>query len=260
MPRGDVTTVDMIVTKSRAELEKMYRAGQLLGEMLGELTQRVEPGVTTLDLDRFAEQWLRKAGAISPFKGYRNYPAHICTSVNEQVVHAIPANRVLREGDVISIDAGIRVNGYVADSAITVGVGKISEKAEQLIRHTEASLERAIEQMRPGNRLYDISHAVQSYIEPLGYTLVKEFCGHGVGRKMHEEPQVPNCGHRPHTGPRLRPGWVLAVEPMVNLGTAAVKIERDGWTVTTLDGRISAHCEHTIAITDDGPWILTQVK
>lgn len=250
----------MIVTKSRAEIDKMYRAGQMLGEMLQALAAKVEPGLATMELDRFAEEWLRKAGAISPFKGYRNYPYHICASVNEQVVHAFPSQRVLREGDIISVDAGLKFNGYVADAAVTVGVGKISETAQKLIRHTETSLEKAIEQMQPGNRLYDISYAVQSYIEPLGYTLVKEFCGHGVGRKMHEDPQVPNCGHRPHTGPRLRPGWVLAVEPMVNLGTAAVKIERDGWTVTTLDGRISAHCEHTIAITDRGPLVLTKLQ
>jgi methionyl aminopeptidase len=228
--------------------------------LLQELSKIAQPGVSTLDLDQYAERRLKEAGAISPFKGYRGYPKNICASVNEQVVHAIPSNRILKDGDIISIDAGVLLDGYVADAAVTVGVGQISDVAARLIADTEKSLHKAIEKMQPGNRLYDISYAVQSYIEPLGYSLVKEFCGHGVGRKMHEEPQVPNCGHRPNTGPRLRSGWVLAVEPMVNVGTASVRFEKDGWTVVTLDGRLSAHFEHTVAITDNGPLVLTQLQ
>jgi methionyl aminopeptidase len=250
----------MVITKTKAEIEKMLRAGQLLARLLQELSKIAQPGVSTLDLDQYAERRLKEAGAISPFKGYRGYPKNICASVNEQVVHAIPSNRILKDGDIISIDAGVLLDGYVADAAVTVGVGQISDVAARLIADTEKSLHKAIEKMQPGNRLYDISYAVQSYIEPLGYSLVKEFCGHGVGRKMHEEPQVPNCGHRPNTGPRLRSGWVLAVEPMVNVGTASVRFEKDGWTVVTLDGRLSAHFEHTVAITDNGPLVLTQLQ
>jgi methionyl aminopeptidase len=250
----------MVITKTKAEIEKMLRAGQLLARLLQELSKIAQPGVSTLDLDQYAERRLKEAGAISPFKGYRGYPKNICASINEQVVHAIPSNRILKDGDIISIDAGVLLDGYVADAAVTVGVGQISDVATRLIADTEKSLHKAIEKMQPGNRLYDISYAVQSYIEPLGYSLVKEFCGHGVGRKMHEEPQVPNCGHRPNTGPRLRSGWVLAVEPMVNVGTASVRFEKDGWTVVTLDGRLSAHFEHTVAITDNGPLILTQLQ
>jgi methionyl aminopeptidase len=250
----------MVITKTKAEIEKMLRAGQLLARLLQELSKIAQPGVSTLDLDQYAERRLKEAGAISPFKGYRGYPKNICASVNEQVVHAIPSNRILKDGDIISIDAGVLLDGYVADAAVTVGVGQISDVAARLIADTEKSLHKAIEKMQPGNRLYDISYAVQSYIEPLGYSLVKEFCGHGVGRRMHEEPQVPNCGHRPNTGPRLRSGWVLAVEPMVNVGTASVRFEKDGWTVVTLDGRLSAHFEHTVAITDNGPLVLTQLQ
>lgn len=246
----------MVITKSKAEIEKMRRAGRLAARLLNELCLMVKPGITTLDLDRHAEERLRKLGAFSPFKGYRSYPKHICTSINEQVVHGIPSNRVLREGDILSIDCGVSFEGYVGDTAATVGVGAISPEAQKLIAETERSLHAAIDSMRLGNRLYDVSNAVQSHVEPLGYTVVREFCGHGVGRRMHEDPQVPNYG-RPNTGQRLREGWVLAVEPMVNSGTRHVRVEKDGWTVVTLDGRISAHFEHTIAVTENGPRVLT---
>lgn len=248
----------MIITKSRAEIEKMYRAGQLVGHLLRELCALVKPGITTLELDEFAERYIRSHGAIPTFKGYRGYPYTICTSVNEQVVHGFPSQRKLQEGDIISIDCGATLDGYVGDSAMTVPVGEISEEARKLIEVTRNSLYRAIDKMRVGNRLYDISYAVQSYVEPLGYSVVRDFCGHGIGRAMHEEPQVPNYG-RPGTGQKLREGWVLAIEPMVNVGTHKVRIERDNWTVTTIDGKLSAHFEHTVAITANGPWILTEL-
>lgn len=177
--------------------------------------------------------------------------------MNEQVVHGIPGQKLIKNGDIVSIDAGVVFDGYVADAAITIPVGEVSEQLQKLISITNRSLYYGISQMVEGNRLYDITYAIQSYTESYGYSLVKEFCGHGVGRKMHEDPQVPNCGHRPNTGPRLRSGWVLAIEPMVNMGSAGVKIESDGWTVVTNDGKPSAHFEHTVAITPNGPLILT---
>src|SRR5215467_11733147 len=205
----------MIITKSRTEIEKMYRAGQLVGLVLKELCAMVEPGITTLALDEYAERRIRSAGAIPTFKGYRGYPYSICASVNEQVVHGFPSTRKLHEGDIISIDIGATLDGYVGDTAVTVPVGEISEEARKLIKVTEESLYRAIDQMRIGNRLYDVSYAVQSFVEPLGYTVVRDFCGHGIGTAMHEDPQVPNYAPsgRPGTGPRLREGWVLAIEP-----------------------------------------------
>jgi methionyl aminopeptidase len=251
----------MIITKSRAEIEKMYKAGQLVGRLLRELCANVKPGVTTFELDEFAEKFIRAAGAIPTSKGYRGYPYSICTSINEQVVHGFPSARKLQEGDIISIDCGATLDGYVGDSAVTIPVGKVSAEAAKLIDITRESLYRAIDQMRVGNRLYDVSYAVQSFVEPLGYTVVRDFCGHGIGTAMHEDPQVPNYAPsgKPGTGPRLREGWVLAIEPMVNVGTHKVRIERDGWTVTTIDGKLSAHFEHTIAITANGPWILTEL-
>jgi methionyl aminopeptidase len=249
----------MIITKSYAEIEKMYHAGQLVGQVLKELSAMVEPGITTLALDQYAEKRIRTAGAIPTFKGYRGYPYSICTSVNEQVVHGFPSQRQLKEGDIISIDCGATLDGYVGDSAITVPVGNVSPEAEQLITVTRQALFSAIEQMQVGNRLYDISYAVQSYVEPLGYSVVRDYCGHGIGTAMHEEPQVPNYARRPGTGPRLREGWVLAIEPMVNIGTEKVRTEKDKWTVTTIDGKLSAHFEHTVAITRDGPRILTKL-
>lgn len=248
----------MIITKSRAEIEKMYRAGQLVARVLDRLCEMVKPGMTTKELDDYAEKAIKDAGAIPTFKGYRGYPYSICTSVNEQVVHGFPSTRFLKEGDIVSIDCGATLGGYVGDSAVTIAVGNISQEAQNLIDVTRSSLYCAIEKMCVGNRLYDVSHAVQSYVEPLGYTVVRDFCGHGIGTAMHEEPQVPNYGN-PGKGPRLREGWVLAIEPMVNVGSHQVRIEKDGWTVTTVDKKLSAHFEHTIAILSEGPWILTRL-
>ncbi len=247
----------MITTKTRQQIERMHSAGKYLAELLALLKETAVPGITTARLNEIAEGWLVRKKLYSPFKGYRGYPSSICVSVNEQVVHGIPGQKLIKNGDIVSIDAGVVFDGYVADAAITIPVGKVSEQLQKLISITERSLYYGISQMVEGNRLYDITYAIQSYTESYGYSLVKEFCGHGVGRKMHEDPQVPNCGHRPNTGPRLRGGWVLAIEPMVNMGSAGVKIESDGWTVVTNDGKPSAHFEHTVAITSNGPLILT---
>lgn len=247
----------MIIAKTLQQIDKMYSAGKYLAELLYLLKQSVTPEMMTSMLDDIAEKWLSNKKLYSPFKGYRGYPSNICVSVNDQVVHGIPGKKLIREGDIVSVDAGVVFDGYVADAAITFPVGKVSEEKQKLINVTENSLYRGISQMLEGNRLYDITYAIQSYTESYGYSLVREFCGHGVGRKMHEDPQVPNCGHRPNTGPRLKCGWVLAIEPMVNMGSDRVRVESDGWTVVTCDGMPSAHFEHTVALTSNGPLILT---
>jgi methionyl aminopeptidase len=247
----------MIIRKSKAEIEKMRHAGQIVGHVLRRLSAMVVPGITTRDLDHEAERMIRDAGAYPTFKGYHGYPASICASIIDEVVHGIPGNRRLREGDIIGIDCGATYQGYVGDSALTIAVGKVSDDVVRLMEATRESLYKAIEQCRVGNRLGDVCHAVQAYVEPLGYSVVRNYCGHGIGRAMHEEPQVPNYG-RPGTGPVLREGLVLAIEPMVNLGRHETKVLSDGWTVITLDGRPSAHFEHTVAITKDGPQILTE--
>jgi len=246
----------MVVCRTKEEIEKIRRAGRIVAEVLRDLREMAQPGVTTRELDRYAEAKIRARGGIPTFKGYRGFPASICTSINEEVVHGIPSDRKLRTGDIVGIDCGVTLDGYVADAAITVPVGEISEDAQRLLRVTEEALYRAIEHARVGNRLYDISYAVQSYAEAHGYSVVRDFCGHGVGRQMHEDPQVPNFG-TPGRGLRLRPGLVLAIEPMLNMGTHEVEIAEDGWTVRTVDRRLSAHFEHTIAITERGPIILT---
>ena len=247
----------MIVCRSAAELERMRAPGRLVGEVLTELASRVAPGVTTADLDALAEARIARAGATPAFKGYHGYPATICASINEEVIHGIPSGRrLLNEGDILSIDVGVSLNGYFGDSAITVPVGQVSEQAGALLRATEESLYRAIERVRPGGRISDIGHAVQQHVEANGFSVVREFVGHGIGQRMHEEPQVPNYGE-PGRGPRLAEGMVLAIEPMVNAGKAAVKVLADGWTAVTKDGSLSAHFEHTVAVTADGPWILT---
>ncbi len=247
----------MIVCRSAAELEKMRAAGRLVGEVLTELTARVAPGVTTAELDELAEARIRRAGAVPAFKGYHGYPATICASINEEVIHGIPnGRRVLNEGDVISIDVGASLDGYFGDSAVTLAVGQVSEGAATLLRVTEESLYKAIEAVKPGGRISDIGHAVQKHVEAYGFSVVREFVGHGIGQRMHEEPQIPNYGE-PGRGPRLTEGMVLAIEPMVNAGKAAVKVLQDGWTAVTRDGSLSAHFEHTVAVTADGPWILT---
>jgi methionyl aminopeptidase len=247
----------VIVCRSAAELEKMRAAGRLVGEVLTELTARVAPVVTTAALDEMAEELIRRAGAIPAFKGYHGYPATICASINEEVIHGIPSGRrILNEGDVISIDVGASLDGYYGDSAVTLPVGAVSEQAATLLRVTEESLYKAIERVRVGGRISDLGHAVQHHVEAYGFSVVREFVGHGIGQRMHEEPQVPNYGE-PGRGPRLTEGMVLAIEPMVNAGKAAVKVLADGWTAVTRDGSLSAHFEHTVAVTADGPWILT---
>ena len=247
----------MIVCRSSAELERMREAGRLVGEVLTELAGHVAPGVTTADLDALAEKRIARAGATPAFKGYHGYPATICASINEEVIHGSPSGRrVLNEGDVISIDVGASLNGYYGDSAITLPVGQVSEEAATLLRVTEESLYKAIDCVRPGARISDIGHAVQHHVEAYGFSVVREFVGHGIGQRMHEEPQVPNYGE-PGRGPRLAEGMVLAIEPMVNAGKPAVKVLADGWTAVTRDGGLSAHFEHTVAVTADGPWILT---
>lgn len=247
----------MIVCRSLAELEKMRAAGRLVGQVLTALAAKVAPGVTTADLDAIAEGLIVDAGATPAFKGYHGYPATICASVNDEVIHGIPSGqRVLNAGDVISIDVGAALNGYYGDSAVTLAVGPISEEAATLLRVTEESLYKAIEAVKPGNRISDIGHAVQKHVEAHGFSVVREFVGHGIGQQMHEEPQVPNYGE-PGRGPRLAEGMVVAIEPMVNAGKPQVKVLSDGWTAVTRDHSLSAHFEHTVAVTADGPWILT---
>jgi methionyl aminopeptidase len=247
----------VIVCRSAAELERMREAGRLVGEVLTELTAMVAPGVTTADLDAAAEKRILAAGAVPAFKGYHGYPATVCASVNEEVIHGIPSGRrVLKTGDIVSIDVGAALDGYFGDSAVTLAVGRVTEEAATLLRATEESLYKAIACVRPGARISDIGHAVQQHVEAFGFTVVREFVGHGIGQKMHEEPQVPNYGE-PGRGPRLTEGMVLAIEPMVNAGKAAVKVLADGWTAVTRDGSLSAHFEHTVAVTAGDPWILT---
>ncbi|MFN0086150.1 MAG: type I methionyl aminopeptidase [Blastocatellia bacterium] len=247
----------MIIRKSQSELDKMRRAGLIVAETLHELRKMVAPGITTLELNEHAERRIRAAGAYPTFKGYRGFPASICASVNDEVVHGIPSSRRLREGDIIKIDCGATLDGYVGDAAISVPVGGVSPEAERLMDATRESLFRAIDKMVPGNRLHDVSYAVQEYVEEQGFSVVREFCGHGIGQKMHEDPQVPNYG-RPGTGAKLKSGLVLAIEPMVNLGSHEVEIDKkDKWTVRTRDGNYSSHFEHTIAITENGPLVMT---
>jgi methionyl aminopeptidase len=247
----------MIVCRSSAEIEQMREAGRLVGEVLSELAAAVAPGVSTADLDELAEKRIRQAGATPAFKGYHGYPATICASINDEVIHGIPSGRrVLNEGDIISIDVGASLDGYFGDSAVTLPVGQISESAASLLRVTEEALYKAIEAAKSGKRISDIGHAVQKHVEAYGFSVVREFVGHGIGQRMHEEPQIPNYGEPGH-GPRLAEGMVLAIEPMVNAGTAAVKVLADGWTAVTRDSSLSAHFEHTVAVTAGEPWILT---
>jgi methionyl aminopeptidase len=241
----------MIILKTPDEIAVMAKASRVVAEALAVLKSAVKPGITTDELDRLAESEIRSRGAIPAFKGYRNYPKTLCASVNEQVVHGIPSKRVLKEGDIIGLDLGAIVGGFYGDSAVTVAVGRIDEKTATLVRITEESLSLAIEQARVGNRLSDISHAVQRHVEAAGYSVVTEFVGHGIGRQLHEEPQVPNYG-KPGQGPRLQAGMVLAIEPMVNMGGSAVRVLDDRWTAVTVDGTLSAHFEHTIAIQPSG--------
>ena len=247
-----------IQIKSAAEIEKMRTSGIALRKVHDAVRAEVRPGATTMDLERAAIATIEKLGAKAAFKGYHGFPAALCTSVNSEVIHGIPSDRgALREGDIVSVDCGVIIDGYYSDCAVTYAVGNISDAAQKLLRVTEASLYAAIDKAVPGGRLSDISHAVQSMCEPEGFGVVHEFVGHGIGKSMHEDPQVPNYGE-PGKGPRLRPGMVLAIEPMINAGSPEVKVLEDGWTAVTVDGSFSAHFEHTVAITKDGPLILTR--
>jgi methionyl aminopeptidase len=248
----------MIIGKSKKEIEKMRAAGQLTGLVLSELRKLAAPGVTTIEIDRAAEKMIRDAGGLPTFKGYHGFPYSICASVNEQVVHGFPSEYKLRDGDVFSIDCGVTLEGFVGDTATTVPIGNVSDEWLALVRVTEECLDLAIEQCRPGRHLGDIGAAVQQHAEARGYSIVREYVGHGIGRRMHEDPQIPNYG-KPGQGPKIKAGYVFAVEPMVNLGTHHTKVLADGWTVVTLDGKPSAHVEHTIAITEEGPEVLTRI-
>lgn len=246
----------MITLKSEREISMMRDAGKIVALALDELKKAVTPGITTGELDHIAETIIRKHGAKPAFKGYNGFPASICASINEEVVHGIPGLRKLKNGDIISIDAGAEINGYFGDAAVTLPVGEISAEAEKLLEVTQQSLNIGIKQACVGNRLSDISHAIQQYVEQNGFSVVRQYVGHGIGTAMHEEPQVPNFG-KPGRGPRLQNGMTLAIEPMVNLGEFLVYSKEDHWTVVTKDHKFSAHFEHTIAILDSGPEILT---
>lgn len=246
----------MVYLRKPDEIEAIRASARLVGQTLEMLKREVKPGTTTGELDRKAEAFIREHGGRPAFKGYRGFPATICPAVNEEVVHGIPGDRVLREGDIVGLDVGVEMNGYYGDAAITVPVGRVSGEAENLLRVTREALLKGIEQARAGNRIGDISHAIQSHAERHGYSVVRALVGHGIGREMHEEPQVPNYGP-PERGPRLMAGQVLAIEPMVNLGGYDVVTQPDGWTVVTKDGSLSAHFEHTVAIGSDGPEILS---
>lgn len=246
----------MIVCRSASEIEKLARVNALVARVLAELVATVSPGVTTAELDSIAEQRLREAGAEPAFKGYHGYPATICASVNEQVVHGIPSERALIEGDIISIDMGAKLDGFYGDSAVTVPVGRVTPEAERLLTVTREALDRAVAAVRAGARVSDIGAAVQPFVEAQGFSVVREFVGHGIGTALHEDPQIPNYGTAGR-GPRLAVGMALAIEPMVNAGKAAVKVLGDGWTAVTKDKGLSAHFEHTVVVTEDGCRVLT---
>jgi methionyl aminopeptidase len=249
----------MIIRKSPQEIERMARAGEVVADVLALLGERARPGVTTEELDTLADEFIRSRGGTPTFKGYRGYPASICTSPNDMVVHGIPGPCALGEGDVLSVDVGVTLDGFVADSAYTFPIGDISPDAERLLEGCKAALAAGIEQCRPGNRLSDISHAIQAVTEEHGFSVVRSLVGHGVGRSMHEEPQIPNYGE-PGRGPQLSPGMTFAIEPMINAGGPDVVIHNDEWSISTSDGSLSAHFEHTVAITEDEPRILTLAK
>ena len=252
----------MISLKSAREIEIMRRANVIVAEILKELKKKAAPGVTTLELDALAEELTYKKKARPAFKGYsmagRVYPRALCTSINEEIVHGIPSDRALREGDIVGLDFGVIYEGFYGDAAVTVGVGKVSEEAQRLMQVTEESLFKGIEQLREGNRLGDLSSVIQKTVEDAGFSVVRVFVGHGIGKKLHEEPPVPNYGD-PDRGIRLREGMVLAIEPMVNVGGYEVEIKEDGWTAVTKDGSLAAHFEHSVAITKNGPYILSQI-
>lgn len=248
----------MIHLKSEQEIKYMRDAGRIVAEAHQELAQAAVPGISTKELDRIAEEFIVSKGATSSFKGYNGFPASICTSRNCVVVHGIPGLELLKNGDIMSIDIGVVCNNYHGDAAVTLPIGEISPEAERLLEVTEESLYKGIGEAIVGNRLSDISHVVQTHVQSHGFSIVRDFCGHGIGRAMHEEPQIPNFG-RPGHGPRLKPGICLAIEPMVNAGTQGVSILEDNWTVVTNDQKLSAHFEHTVVVAEEGPLILTKI-
>lgn len=247
----------MVTLKTDKEIEEIGKACRVVAQILDEMEKLVTPGITTFEIDRMAESRCKEMGVIPAFKGYRKFPSSVCISLNDEVVHGIPSRkRVLKNGDIVGLDFGVILNGWYGDSARTVAVGTISDEASQLMKVTEESLARGIAQCRPGNRLYDIGHAIQKYVEGFGYSVVREFVGHGIGRALHEDPQVPNYGPK-GGGIPLKAGMVLAIEPMINAGNPEVRVLDDGWTAVTEDRSLSAHFEHTVAILADGPKILT---
>lgn len=248
----------MIIIKSDREIDYMKKAGKIVGETLALLQESIKPGITTGELDRIAEEYIKRNNSTPSFKGYYGFPASICTSINEEVVHGIPGKTVLKEGDIISIDCGANYNGYHGDAARTFAVGQISEEAENLINVTRESFFKGVEKAIVGNRLTDISSTIQEYAEARGYSVVRDYVGHGIGTKMHEDPEVPNYG-RPGRGPKLMNGMVLAIEPMINIGSYQVETQSNDWTVVTKDGTLSAHYENTVAILSNGPEILTLI-
>lgn len=248
----------MVILKSPEEIEKIRASDIIVANILNELRNVIKPGITTIELDRYSEELALKMGGKPAFKGYRGYPFSLCTSVNGEVVHGMPSDRALKAGDIISLDFGIYYKGYYGDSAITLPVGEVSRVSQALISTTEEALHCGIEKMRAGNRLGDISAAIQECVEAAGFSVVRDFVGHGIGRSLHEDPQIPNFGVRGR-GIKLKTGMVFAIEPMVNEGTYKVKVLDDGWTVVTADGKLSAHFEHSVAITEDGPVILSKV-
>jgi methionyl aminopeptidase len=249
----------VIIRKSEQEIERMARAGVVVADVLALLGERARPGVTTEELDAIAEDFIRAQGGSPTFKGYRGYPAAICTSPNDMVVHGIPGPYTLEEGDLLSVDVGVTLDGFVADSAYTFPVGEVSPDAERLLEAGRAALAAGIDQCRVGHRLSDISHAIQVTTEEQGFSVIRSLVGHGVGRAMHEEPQIPNFGEPGH-GPVLSPGMTFAIEPMINAGKPDVIVHDDEWSISTADGTLSAHFEHTVAITDEGPRILTKAR
>ena len=250
--------VTMIIIKSPREIEQLKRSNAIVAEVFRKLEGMIVPGVTTRELDEVAEDYIRFKGARPAFKGYRGFPASLCTSINEEVVHGIPGQRRLKEGDIIGLDVGVNYQGYFGDAAITFPVGEVDAEAKRLLEVTERALYIGIEKAKVGNRLFDISYAIQKWVESHGFSVVRDFVGHGIGRELHEDPQVPNFG-APHQGPRLEKGMVFSLEPMLNEGAYEVRVLSDGWTVVTADGKRSAHFEHTIAITEDGAEILSIV-
>jgi len=246
----------MIIRKSTAEIEKMANAGRIVADTIALLGEHIRPGVSTGELDELADDFIQSQGGVSSFKGYRGYPASICTSPNDMVVHGIPNGRTVSEGDILSVDVGVILDGFVADSAYTFPVGDISSDAERLLEACQAALAAGIAECRAGNHLSDVSHAVQVATEEAGFSVVRSLVGHGIGRAMHEDPQIPNYGP-PGRGPELQPGMTFAIEPMINAGSPDVFLHEDEWSISTIDDALSAHFEHTVAITDDGPKILT---